>query len=407
MSNGGTSPASGIITRSYKPGSIVYFENDKSEYIYVVKAGLVILTSTKPETGEEIKEEVKPGEFFGVKSSLGKYPREETAQTVKETVCLVLTLADFERLILKNVNVVVKMLRIFSNQLRRIGRTVREVLGESNTVNPEMELFKIGEYYYRVGRFQQALYAYKRYMEYYPDTKYSDVAMKRIREIDSGRAEENVGSGMSMDMSDEPGEPDVRESDDVDMTDFSLDDSGASSGEDMFQDSNGGEDSIVTEMDEFLSEPVDSDLESFSFDDEPAGETVSKADITEKFYDAMSSFSQGNFETAKDLYESILEQKDLKNDSEKKIYEKAHFEIGRTYYKMKKYKDAMNAFSLLLKSFPKSENVKSALLHIGMIFYDSGKNDKAGTYFQKVASMEPRDEVSRNAMKYLKALENK
>src|SRR6056297_1685784 len=176
MSNGGTSPASGIITRSYKPGSIVYFENDKSEYIYVVKAGLVILTSTKPETGEEVKEEVKPGEFFGVKSSLGKYPREETAQTVKETVCLVLTLADFERLILKNVNVVVKMLRIFSNQLRRIGRTVREVLGESNTVNPEMELFKIGEYYYRVGRFQQALYAYKRYMEYYPDTKYSDVA---------------------------------------------------------------------------------------------------------------------------------------------------------------------------------------------------------------------------------------
>jgi CRP-like cAMP-binding protein/TolA-binding protein len=405
MSNGGTSPASGIITRSYKPGSIVYFENDKSEYIYVVKAGLVILTSTKPETGEEIKEEVKPGEFFGVKSSLGKYPREETAQTVKETVCLVLTLADFERLILKNVNVVVKMLRIFSNQLRRIGRAVREVLGESNTVNPEMELFKIGEYYYRVGRFQQALYAYKRYMEYYPNTKYSDVAMKRIREIDSGRAEENVGSDMAMDMQEEPGGQES--AGDVDMTDFSLDDGGGtSSSDDIFQDSTDDE-SISTEMDEFLGDSVDNDLESFSFDDEPAGKTGASGDITEMFYDAMSAFSQGDYESAQNLCESIIEQNNPENDSEKKIYEKAHFEIGRTYYKLKKFKDAINAFSLLLKTFPKSENVKNALLHIGMIFYESGKYDKASTYFQKVASMEPNDEVSRNAMKYLKALENK
>lgn len=406
MSNGGTNPSSGIITRSYKPGSIVYFEGDKSEYIYVVKAGLVILTSTKPETGEEVKEEVKPGEFFGVKSSLGKYPREETAQTVKETVCLVLTLADFERLILKNVNVVMKMLRIFSNQLRRIGKAVREVLGESNTVNPEMELFKIGEYYYRVGRFQQALYAYKKYMEYYPDTKYSDVAMKRIREIDSGRAEENVGSDMPMSMDEEPETPQQGPGD-MDMTDFSLDEGEpASSGEDMFSSTSGDEDSIATEMDEFLSEPVDDDLDSFSFD-APAGGGSSPGDITEMFYDAMSSFSQGDYQSAKENFESILNQQSLKNDSEKKIFEKAHFEIGRTYYKMKKYKDAIDSFSALLKKFPKSENVKNALLHIGMIFYDTGKSDKAKTYFQKVISMEPKDEVSRNAMKYFKALENK
>ncbi len=407
MSNGGTNPSSGIITRSYKPGSIVYFEGDKSEYIYVVKTGLVILTSTKPETGEEVKEEAKPGEFFGVKSSLGKYPREETAQTVKETVCLVLTLADFERLILKNVNVVMKMLRIFSNQLRRIGKAVREVLGESNTVNPEMELFKIGEYYYRVGRFQQALYAYKKYMEYYPDTKYSDVAMKRIREIDSGRAEENVGSEVPMSMDEEP-EVSDQHSGDMDMTDFSLDEgeSSAPADDDMFSSTGEDEGSIATEMDEFLSEPADEDLESFSFD-EPSGGGASQGDVTEMFYDAMSSFSQGDYQTAKERYESILEQENLKNDSEKKIFEKAHFEMGRTCYKMKKYKDAIDSFSALLKKFPKSENVKNALLHIGMIFYDTGKSDKAKTYFQKVITMEPKDEVSRNAMKYLKALENK
>ncbi len=64
MSNG--SPTQGITTRTYKPGSIVYFENDKSENIYILKSGLIILTSQKLETGEEVKEEVRPGEFFGV-----------------------------------------------------------------------------------------------------------------------------------------------------------------------------------------------------------------------------------------------------------------------------------------------------------------------------------------------------
>jgi len=95
----------GILTRVYKPGSIIYSENDKSEYIYILKSGRVLLTYTKIDTGEELKEEVRQGEFFGVKSALGKYPREETAQTIGETVVLALSLGDFERMILKNVNV--------------------------------------------------------------------------------------------------------------------------------------------------------------------------------------------------------------------------------------------------------------------------------------------------------------
>ncbi|HOQ13094.1 MAG TPA: cyclic nucleotide-binding domain-containing protein [Spirochaetota bacterium] len=107
MSNG---LQSGIRTRTYKSGSIIYFEGDKSEYIYILKSGRVFLTYTKVDTGEEVKEEVRQGEFFGVKSALGRYPREETAQTVGETIVVILTLADFERMILRNVNIVRKML---------------------------------------------------------------------------------------------------------------------------------------------------------------------------------------------------------------------------------------------------------------------------------------------------------
>ncbi|MBN2803105.1 MAG: Crp/Fnr family transcriptional regulator, partial [Deltaproteobacteria bacterium] len=135
----------GVTQRVYKSGSIIYFEGDKSEYVYVLKSGGVTLTSIKIESGEETKDAVRMGEFFGVKSAVGRYPREETAQTIGDTVVLLLPLADFEKLAVSNIKIVKKMLKVFSNQLRRTGKTVREVLGESETLNPDQELFRIGE----------------------------------------------------------------------------------------------------------------------------------------------------------------------------------------------------------------------------------------------------------------------
>jgi len=383
MSNG--SPTQGITTRTYKPGSIVYFENDKSENIYILKSGLIILTSQKLETGEEVKEEVRPGEFFGVKSALGRYPREETAQVIKESVVLVLTLADFERLILKNVNVVLKMLRIFSNQLRRIGRAVREVLGETSTINPEEELFKIGEYYYRAGRFNQARYAYNKYLEYYPNAKYSDLATKRIREIDSGQAESNIAP--------QPAKRKEVETSSEELKDFTLD-------EDI--DSIPPKKSVVDEMDDFLGGDDGSGSDLNLTDESSKGE-----DISSMFYDAMSLYSQSEYESALQIYKKILNQKSLKNDAENKIYQKAHFEIGRTYFKMGQYNEAIEAFSLLMKKFPQSDLIVNALYHLAMIYEVKKQFDKAKSYYQKVISLAAKEEIGKQASRRLKNLESR
>ena len=181
-----SSPAT-INSRMYKSGSIIYFEGDKSEFIYILKSGKLMLKSTNLNSGEEIIESVKLGEFFGVKSALGKYPREETAQTIGDTVVLVLTLQDFERLILKNVEVVKKMLRVFSNQLRRIHKNVRSAMSSHEAINPSTELYKIGEYYYKAGVAAQASYAFKKYLDYYPDNEFAAEAAKRIEAIKNGQ----------------------------------------------------------------------------------------------------------------------------------------------------------------------------------------------------------------------------
>lgn len=405
MSNGETKP-SGITTRSYKSGSIIYFENDRSEFIYILKQGRVILTSKKVEQGEfvETKEEIKPGEFFGVKSALGKYPRDETAQTVGDTIVLVLTLADFETLVLKNINVVKKMLRVFSNQLRRLNKLNREILGEGGAINPEIELFNIGEHYYKVGRHKQALYAYKRYMENYPNTKYSEISMKRIEAIDSGYTDSDMQH-----VGDEPTISDGEEDSGDVLSDFSIDESS----DDMASDDLLGtsddelESSLSNEMDDFLSDDSSDNLDDFSFDDSPSVKSgESSIDVTSKYYDAVNLFSQGSFSEALALYKEILDVKTLKDDSEKSMYEKSHFEIGRCYLKLGQFSDALKALSTMIKMFPKSDHVKIALFHIGLA-YEMMKNlDKAMTYYNKVASIEPKDQINKQALKRLSIIEN-
>jgi CRP-like cAMP-binding protein len=391
MSNGAAKPASNILTRTYKHGSIIYFEGDRSDVIYILKSGRVMLTFLKTDSGEEIKENIKIGEFFGVKSAIGRYPREETAQTVGDTTVLVVSRADFEKMMIKNVSLLTKMLRVFSNQLRRIHKMQREILGEGESINPAAELFKIGEYYFKSGNLQQAKYAFKRYLEHYPGTKFSDMAMQRIKTIDTGGSNTDF---QDTGISEDTGEDDITESRE-DLTDFTLND------DDLVSDS-GRTDSRG--IDDFFSDNNGGDFTDFS-DDKPAG--VPQKDITEMFYEAVSLFSQERYKEALPLFQKILNFKTLKNDSENRIFEKAHFEIGRCYLKLNNFKEAINNLSTMIKKFPKADSVKNAYLHIGIAFEMANMPDKAVAYYNKVVSMEPKDSITKIAMKNIKAIDNK
>jgi TolA-binding protein len=399
MANG-AKPAMNIITRTYKHGSIIYFEGDRSDVIYILKGGKVVLTSIKIDTGEELKENIKLGEFFGVKSAIGRYPREETAQTVGDTTVLVVSRADFEKMMIKNVSMVTKMLRVFSNQLRRITNMQREILGQVDSINPAAELFKIGEYYFKSGNLQQAKYAFKRYLEHYPGTKFSELAMQRINTIDTGGSNTDFQPAVPLE-SKKGNAPAETTDNDVDLTDFSIDDSSDNS-------ASGRKDSPSSsqDMQDFFTDGDDGLLDDSAFTATEKKPNIKQKDITEMFYEAVSLFSQERYKEALTLFQNILNIKTLKNESENKIFEKAHFEIGRCYLKTNDFKEAVNYLSAMIKKFPKSDNVKNAFLHIGMAFEMAGNKDKANAYYNKVVSMEPNDSISKQALKRLKATEN-
>jgi TolA-binding protein len=183
---------------SYKTNSIVYFKGDINEKIYILNKGRVSLNYNDIETGQEMHELIKTGEFFGVKSAMGKYPREETAVVLQDSTMIAFSVSEFEQIVLKNTRIMIKMLKVFSNQLRRIHKQVRNLLRSGNDINdPETGLFNIGEYYLKARKKKQAIYALRRYLTYYPSGKYASEASSHLEGAESGATTGNVGSSFS------------------------------------------------------------------------------------------------------------------------------------------------------------------------------------------------------------------
>ncbi len=175
-------------TMTYKPNSVIYFEGDSSTRIFVLKSGRVTLTSQDIETGEELKDRVEVGEFFGVRSALGRYPHEETAVVVSLAEVIVFTVPEFEHYASQNTRVVLKMLKVFSTQLRRIHSKVTNMLDQPSQISPEQGLFQTAEYFYKQRRSQQATSALKRYLHHYPNGPNAERARKLVSQLEASAA---------------------------------------------------------------------------------------------------------------------------------------------------------------------------------------------------------------------------
>ncbi|HNW27715.1 MAG TPA: tetratricopeptide repeat protein, partial [Spirochaetota bacterium] len=250
-------------------------------------------------------------------------------------------------------------------------------------------------------------YAYKRYMEYYPDGEKAALAMKRIRGIDAGEpAPPDIGGH---DAGPAPAPPKQAEAD------FSFDEPDQSKEKDMidFDDSThedeapvpsrsaSGGTSLSSEMDDFFADTKAPALDDFDAD-------VTMSDSPRDLNDAAdTSFGRGNYPMALEMYQKIISLNRTASPEEKKLYEKAHFDAGRCYIEMGKPKEALDLMSKVLRNFTGSPYLKPAIFHIGMIFESVNQKEKAITYYNKVLNMSPKDKLNSDALTKIKQLQGK
>ena len=161
----------------YTKGSIVYFEGDKDERIFILQKGILVLTTTDVETHQPVTEQVKNGEFFGVKSALGRFPREETATALTDCVSIALTIQEFEQIFSSNKEIIMKMLRVFSNQLRLIHKKTDAIL---NNVPEDQQtgMIAVAKSFYNDEEYLSCCDICVKFLSLYPNTAKKDEVAK-------------------------------------------------------------------------------------------------------------------------------------------------------------------------------------------------------------------------------------
>jgi CRP-like cAMP-binding protein len=171
----------------YKPNSVIYFAGDVDDRVFLLQKGRIALTSTDIETGKQITEYIREGEFFGVKSALGHFPREESVMVISDSICLAFATAEFEAFAQSNTRIIMKMLKVFSNQLRHIHRQTESMLHSEEQTNPDDGMFSVASCFFRSQQFKAASEVAIRYLRLYPAGKHVS-EMKQIAQapIQSG-----------------------------------------------------------------------------------------------------------------------------------------------------------------------------------------------------------------------------
>ena len=333
----------------YKSSSVIYFQGDVGDKIFILKGGKVLSKTNDIETKEEINELVAPGEFFGVKSALGRYPRDETALVLSDSEVLVFTVPEFEQLVLSNTRIIMKMLKVFSNQLRRMHGKVQNLIGTGASKDAESGLFSIGEYYFTNRQFKPAVHALARYLTLYPSGRFAGEASDMARKAGQG----------------------VSKSDSTAL---------------------------------FAAAGVDDDEPDFSPPSAMPAPTPSAAPdplAAKGFFEAVALANQEKYLDAFKIFQKIVT-----TNIDPEHSAKSEFEMGRCLVFLTKYDEAIKHLTALIQKYPKHPDLKDALFYIGRSYQGKNDNTWARNFYTKILNLAGEDEpVAVKTRKALKELE--
>jgi CRP-like cAMP-binding protein len=392
--------------KNFNAGSIIFFEGDVADSVYLLKEGKVNLEYTDVTTREKIIDMISTGEFFGVKSGLIKYPREETAKVTETSILYEFSATEFESLIIKNPKIILKMLKVFSNQLRNIGKQIQNLVSEKTTSDAADEFFQIGDYYYKNKKYKSAITVYQRYANYYPNGRFAKLAKERLAEAKNALnmyGEEggpapllNNGSGAAAQSS--PRSVIEEESD------LSGGFSAETESEQSFGDSDSGNgftdfDSGSDTSFENFSEDTSGGSNDLDAGSAPAPVGTPSTEEQKVYYKGVSFMNTGKYLDAFNTFKKVLSM----NDENTKML--ASFEIGKCFFFLEKYTECVNHLTKFMSLHPTFDERNDVLFFIGNSYVKTGEKDKAAKIYNGIlAKTKPNDPVNRKTQRALKEL---
>ncbi|MCX8059160.1 MAG: cyclic nucleotide-binding domain-containing protein [Spirochaetes bacterium] len=329
------------IIKRYTSNSIIYFKGDTDSNIYILRSGKVIIRETPADSFKEIVTYIKEGEFFGLKSALGHYPKEETAQTIEDSVVLVLDENEFLNLISKNIDLQVKILKILSKELRDTIKKVSDIFG-AKVITPFDGMFSYAKYYLNNKKPEKALYFLNKLKLYYPE-------YAKLNNVD-----ELINNATNISYSQE-------------------------------KNVDGGQQEGSKEE---ISESVSKE------------KSENDKEYVKIFYEALNYVKNEDYDSAIQRFTDVIKVPDVTD--EYKI--KAMYEIGRALYNIKKYDNAINIYKKILNEFKENILLKEVLYEMASTYIKLGDKEKAMNILNKIIEIQPANETTTKAKKLISTL---
>jgi len=168
---------------AYNKGAYITIEGKNADLFYIIRSGRVRIEKDLKIPEEEDESILKPGDFFGVVSTMSNHNHIDNSVALDDCVLITVRSDQYSLLIERNTPVAMKIINGFSRQVRSLDQALTRLTFKSSAEVDGRHLFHVAEYYAKQSQFNQAYYAYYKYCEANPNGSNVELAKQRMEKI--------------------------------------------------------------------------------------------------------------------------------------------------------------------------------------------------------------------------------
>ena len=183
MERGMANPLQLSIVNFNKNSYIIVEGKQKADYFYILRTGKIRISKEVEVVEEEGGNMLAPGDFFGVISTMSSHSHIETALALTDVSLISVHREQYGLLIERNAPVAMKIIQSFSRKMRFLDEALTRLTFKSTASGDPSHLYKVAEYYARQSQYNQAYYAYFKFIKFCPTDPNVDKAKERMAKI--------------------------------------------------------------------------------------------------------------------------------------------------------------------------------------------------------------------------------
>lgn len=155
---------------NYRKDSYIVVEGKQNaDRFFIIRQGKVQISKEVEVVEEEGGNILGPGDFFGVVSTMSSHSHIETAMALTDVTLISVAKDQYGQLIEKNTPVAMKIILQFSKRMRYLDEALTRLTLKDTAENDPSHLFHVGEYYAKQKQYNQAYFAFHKYITHCPN----------------------------------------------------------------------------------------------------------------------------------------------------------------------------------------------------------------------------------------------